>query len=98
MDHVLWLDECEAGARDRVGGKGLGLGSLLREGLRVPDGFVLTTDAYREGVVFPGLQSEVARMLDGADTVEAQHLASERIRAMFERVELAEGVGSERRR
>ena len=95
MNHVLRLDACDAGARDRVGGKALGLGSLLREGLRVPDGFVLTTDAYREGVVFPGLQTEVARMLDGADTVEAQQAASDRIRAMFERVELAEGVGSE---
>lgn len=95
MEHVLELCDCEVEARDRVGGKALGLGSLLREGLRVPDGFVLTTDAYREGVVFPGLQSEVARMLDGADTVEAQHVAADRIRAMFERVELAEGVGSE---
>jgi rifampicin phosphotransferase len=95
VDHVLTLDECDAGVAARVGGKALGLGSLLREGLRVPPGFVVTTEAYREGVVFPGLHAEIARMLESADSIEAQHRASERIRAMFERRELAEQVGSE---
>src|SRR5947209_18093396 len=95
MDHVLALDHCDAQAAARVGGKALGLGSLLREGLRVPAGFVVTTDAYREGVVFPGLHSEIVRMLEGMDSIEAQHGASDRIRAIFERTELAEQVGSE---
>ncbi|BBH69165.1 phosphoenolpyruvate synthase [Actinoplanes sp. OR16] len=34
-----------------VGGKGASLGALVREGERVPDGFVVTTEAFAEGVV-----------------------------------------------
>lgn len=34
-------------AVDRVGGKAAGLGRLVRAGERVPDGFCLTTDAYK---------------------------------------------------
>jgi phosphoenolpyruvate synthase/pyruvate phosphate dikinase len=95
VDLVLALDHCDAGVASRVGGKALGLGSLLREGLRVPPGFVVTTDAYREGIVLPGLHAEIVRMLEGTHSIEAQHRASDRIRAIFERTELAEQVGSE---
>ena len=95
MDHVMTLDACQGDCLARVGGKAVGLGALLNEGLQVPPGFVVTTDAYRESVVWPGLASEVARMLDGADTVAAQHDASERIRAMFDRVEMSDTVSTE---
>lgn len=95
MDHVLSLDQCQPDGLARVGGKALGLGSLLHDGLQVPPGFVVTTDAYRESVVWPGLATEVVRMLDGAETTAAQRGASERIRAMFERVEMSDTVGTE---
>ncbi len=95
MEHVLTLDACREDSLARVGGKALGLGSLLSEGLRVPPGFVVTTDAYRESVVWPGLAAEITRMLDGADTTADQHDASERIRAMFERAELTDAVAVE---
>ncbi len=38
-----------------VGGKGLGLGALLRAGAPVPDGFVVTTDAYRDTLRHNGI-------------------------------------------
>jgi pyruvate,water dikinase len=95
VDYVLALQDCDGGVASRVGGKALGLGSLLRGGLRVPPGFVVLTDAYSDGVVLPGLQAEIVRILEGADSIEARQLASDRIRAKFERTELAEQVGSE---
>lgn len=95
MNHVLSLDECLFHGLARVGGKAVGLGSLLQQGLQVPPGFVVTTDAYRESVVWPGLSSEVARMLDGAETTAAQHDASERIRMLFDRVEMSDTVATE---
>ena len=95
MDHVLTLDACQGDCLARVGGKAIGLGSLINEGLQVPPGFVVTTDAYDASVVWPGLSSEVARILDGADTVHAQHDASEQIRALFERVEMSDEVSTE---
>lgn len=73
----------------------MGLGSLLREGLRVPPGFAITTDAYHESVIWPGLQSEVVHILQGCETSMAQAHASDRIRAMFERAELMDTVSTE---
>lgn len=93
--HVLPLDACVPDDRSRVGGKALGLGSLLREGLQVPPGFAITTDAYRMSVVFPGLHAEVVHILDGVDGPEAELAASERITRLFERAEMAEDVACE---
>jgi phosphoenolpyruvate synthase/pyruvate phosphate dikinase len=82
--HVLWFDECDGAHAERVGGKALGLGALSRQQLRVPPGFAVTTDAYRECVVNTGLQGEIARLLVGADEPEAQVAASDAIRLLFE--------------
>ena len=48
--HVLWLEECGADAAPLVGGKAVGLGHLVRQGHRVPNGFAVTTAAYREAL------------------------------------------------
>jgi pyruvate,water dikinase len=48
---ILWLDEVGATDNSRVGGKASSLGELRRElaplGVRVPNGFVTTVDAYK---------------------------------------------------
>jgi pyruvate,water dikinase len=44
---VLSLSALEAGMLDTVGGKAANLGELIGAGFAVPDGFVVTTDAYR---------------------------------------------------
>jgi phosphoenolpyruvate synthase/pyruvate phosphate dikinase len=93
--HVVPLEACSPDDRIRVGGKAIGLGSLLREGLQVPPGIAITTEAYRESVVWPGLQSEAVHILLGCDTSQAQAQASEQIRAMFERAELMDTVSTE---
>ncbi|MFY7068239.1 PEP/pyruvate-binding domain-containing protein [Nocardiopsis changdeensis] len=48
---VLELSEVDPGRRDLVGGKAAGLAALIRLGERVPDGFCVTTRAYRRGEV-----------------------------------------------
>ncbi len=93
--HVLPLDACGPDDRARVGGKALGLGSLLREGLQVPPGFAVTTDAYRESVIWPGLQSEATRILDRCTADRSHAEASDLIRAMFERAQLMDTVSTE---
>jgi pyruvate,water dikinase len=49
-----------------AGGKGASLGELMRAGIRVPDGFVVTTEAFRAAVAALDLGSRVAP-LDPAD-------------------------------
>src|SRR5882724_2387783 len=49
MSYVLGLDEIDQTQVDAVGGKGAHLGELSRiEGIRVPDGFCVTTDAFQQ--------------------------------------------------
>jgi phosphoenolpyruvate synthase/pyruvate phosphate dikinase len=49
MGYVLGLDEIDQTQVATVGGKGAHLGELSRiEGIRVPDGFCVTTDAFQQ--------------------------------------------------
>ena len=44
---ICWLEELDENHVGVAGGKGMNLGRLLRLGLPVPRGFVITTEAYR---------------------------------------------------
>jgi pyruvate,water dikinase len=50
-----------------AGGKGASLGELLRAGIRVPDGFVVTTAAFRTAVGALDLAARVTALDAGAD-------------------------------
>ena len=82
--YVLGLNECTADCAQLVGGKATGLGALVREGLQVPDGFAVTTTAYREHVSHNRLAPELERILADCGTYEAQRRASEQIRQVFD--------------
>ncbi|MET7963264.1 PEP/pyruvate-binding domain-containing protein [Micromonospora zamorensis] len=49
--HVIALSEATTERLDLVGGKAAGLGELIRRGERVPEGFCVTTEAHRLGVI-----------------------------------------------
>jgi pyruvate,water dikinase len=82
--HVLLLDDCTTDCTALVGGKATGLGALLREGLQVPQGFAITTTAYREHIAHNRLAGELERLLADCATYEAQVRVSEEIRELFE--------------
>ncbi len=48
---LIDLARITPGTTELVGGKAAGLGALIAAGERVPDGFCLTTEAYRSGTV-----------------------------------------------
>ncbi|GAY17788.1 PEP/pyruvate-binding domain-containing protein [Mycobacterium sp. shizuoka-1] len=77
----------------RSGGKGANLAALAMAGLPVPDGFVVTTDAYRSFVEEHGLDSVVERELrclaEHPDEIDA---VSQRVRGAFEACELSAEV------
>ena len=69
---VMRLDEVGSGDLGLVGGKGANLGELLRAGVRVPPGFVVTTDAYAHAVA--ALPESVALPAGEAVSVEPAEL------------------------
>ena len=50
MQFIKHFSEVDEADLSRVGGKGLNLGKLTRAGFQVPQGFCVTTDAYRFSV------------------------------------------------
>lgn len=93
--HVLDLTACVDDCKPVVGGKAAGLGSLLRQGLRVPPGFAVTTGAYREFVQANGLGREVASLVASAASLEDQQHVVDKVRALFESVPVPGAVADE---
>ncbi|MEU4798351.1 rifamycin-inactivating phosphotransferase [Streptomyces sp. NPDC023327] len=101
--HVLDLQEVDETQIALVGGKGAQLGGLSRiDGVRVPAGFCVTTDAFRQvmaRIPFVGEQLEQLSRLDAEapDDREAVRALSARIRRTIEESplpgELAAEVG-----
>ncbi len=79
-----------------VGGKAGKLGELVRQGLPVPPGIVVTTEGYRLFVESTDLKDVIARELSGPDLENPDRLekAAERIRAAFESTPMPEELRS----
>ncbi|MCU1517010.1 MAG: phosphoenolpyruvate synthase [Pseudarthrobacter sp.] len=60
---VMDLGQVRAGMVPLVGGKAANLGELLHAGLPVPDGFCLTTEAYRRATAGQGNLADIHRAL-----------------------------------
>jgi phosphoenolpyruvate synthase/pyruvate phosphate dikinase len=82
--HVIWLPDCTGDQASLVGGKAMGLGSLLHEGLQVPAGFAVSTRAYREHVEHNRLVPHIDRLLADCDSFDKQLRAADEIRQIFE--------------
>ena len=69
-----------------VGGKAGKLGELVRQGLPIPPGFVVTTEAYQSFVDGTALKGEVPAALASIDPSRPETIdsASQRIRSGFE--------------
>ncbi len=68
-EHVRWYGELKIEDVPEVGGKNASLGELLSSltgaGVRVPDGFATTSEAYREYIRANDLEKKMRREIDG---------------------------------
>jgi pyruvate,water dikinase len=69
---VVWFKDLALEDVPRVGGKNAALGEMVREllplGVRVPNGFAITADAYRYFFRETGLDLRIKKSLTGLDT------------------------------
>jgi pyruvate, water dikinase len=84
-----------------VGGKNASLGEMICElaaaGVRVPDGFATTAQAFRDFLHENGLESRITRELDALDVKDVSALSAcgERIRSWVRNAELPEQLKRE---
>ena len=73
--HVVWFEEIGLADIPQVGGKNASLGemvgSLAGQGVRVPDGFATTADAYRAFITENGIESALRTALASYHAGEA---------------------------
>jgi len=79
MPYVKRFSEISYADVATVGGKNASLGEMYRElghqGVRVPDGFAITADAYRYYLDYNGLRDEIEQRLSGLDPTDTRTLA-----------------------
>lgn len=80
LQYVVPLADCVGDAAERTGGKAAGLGRLLQEGLPVPGGFAVTTDAYSEALAAH------------AETLADKGASGARSRELIEAIELPDSI------
>ncbi len=67
MRFVRWFTEVGLDDLGLVGGKVASLGEMIRElsplGIRVPDGFAITAEAYRHFIAAAGIDERIRELL-----------------------------------
>ncbi len=94
--HVAWFEDLDDDDRDVAGGKAVSLGRLVAAGIRVPPGYVVTTNAFRGALAAfdpdGTIARQIAELADGDEP--ACRAVSAQARARVERAPLPAEVES----
>jgi pyruvate,water dikinase len=75
---ILWFNEIGIGDVPLVGGKNASLGEMYRKlhgkGIRVPNGFAISSYAYRYFLRYAGIEDEIKKILKDLDTSNLDNL------------------------
>ena len=85
----------EAATLRLVGGKGVNLAILVQAGYPVPDGYTITTEAYRDFVQANNLQAKILDIVEAVqpDDPGSLQYASKTIRGWFSAASLSRTFG-----
>jgi pyruvate,water dikinase len=77
--YIMWFNQTGIGDIELVGGKNASLGEMFRnlkkKGIRVPNGFSVTAEAFRYFISENKLDSEIKNILKGLNTANMRNLA-----------------------
>jgi len=88
LNHIILLSGPEADI-EMAGGKGASLARLANAGLPVPEGFIVTTDAYRHFETENGIRAEIFQALKNTNITQPSGY-EEASRAIHERFSTAQ--------
>lgn len=71
---ILWFKEINRQRLAEVGGKGANLGEMVQAGFPVPDGFVVTAQAYFRFIELNKLEPKIRALLEPLDVNNSQKL------------------------
>lgn len=78
VSNVRWFADLGLEDLEQVGGKNASLGEMVSNladlGVRVPDGFATTAEAFHRFIGETGLRERIAALLDGLDTDDVRRL------------------------
>lgn len=97
MEIVKWFEEIGKTDVSKAGGKGANLGELVKAGLPVPPGFVVTAQTYQLFTTASGLSQKIVRALEKLDvdnTADLQARAKE-IQQMILETEMPANIREE---
>ncbi|RLG57978.1 MAG: phosphoenolpyruvate synthase [Candidatus Hydrothermarchaeota archaeon] len=82
---IVWFNDLSKEDVGLAGGKGANLGELVRAGLPVPEGFVVTSKAYKRFLKDSGLWDKISKILENTDVDKTRELqeASKKIRELI---------------
>lgn len=95
--YILWFDEIDKSDIGRAGGKGANLGEMVKAGIPVPYGFVVTAQAYFEFLKEARLENKIRNQLsqlNGKDTKNLQDIALS-VQRLIKSVRMPESISRE---
>ncbi len=98
---IKFFEELNNKDVDKVGGKNASLGEmysqLKKEGMKVPNGFATTSDAYRDFIKQSGLEKKIRNILKGLDTGNVNNLMKkgERVRKTIMKAHIPKDLENE---
>ena len=95
---ILWFDKLNQECNDQVGKKCANLGEMTKIGLRVPPGFALSLEAYKNFMSLTGADLEIKEYLDnvnhGFESIQHFNAASEELRRIVESKEMPQQMSA----
>lgn len=96
MDYILNFKDADKNSLPLVGGKNASLGEMIKAGIRVPQGFAVTTDGYLAFITDTGIRDKIFDILSNMppDDVKSLNKASAEIQDLINNASLTDEIKS----
>lgn len=97
VKNILWFKEVGKDDGKYVGGKGANLGELYNAGIPVPNGFIVTAQAYFEFLEKTGLKEQIAEILKGLNVEDSKDLQAraEKVQELMKKADFPKHLAHE---